>query len=197
MKRVVDARGLACPQPVLMTKEALESIEEGVITVLVDNMASRENVKRFAQRMGCTVDVSERDGAFELKIVKGFTCELPQYQGEPEKAEEGPVILITSDKLGEEEELGHLLMKGFISTLKEATRKPSKLLFMNTGVYLTVEGSPVLEALRELEARGVEIYSCGTCLDYFNLKDKLAVGHITNMYDTVEGLTGARLVVRV
>ncbi len=197
MDRVVDARGLACPQPVLMTKEALEAVEEGIITVLVDNVASRENVKRFAQRMGCTVEVVEKDGAFELRIVRGFTCELPQAREEPGEAQEGPVILITSDKLGEEDELGRLLMKGFVSTLREATRRPSKILFMNTGVFFTVEGSPVLEVLCELENKGVEIYSCGTCLDYFDLKDKLAVGHITNMYDTVENLTGAGLVVKV
>lgn len=197
MDRVVDARGLACPQPVLMTKEALEGIEEGMITVLVDNVASKENVKRFAQRMGCTVDISEKDGVFELRIVKGFTCEIPRVQEELEEARESPVVLITSDKLGEEEELGLILMRGFISTLKEASRRPSKILFMNTGVFLTTEGSHVLEPLKELEGRGVEIYSCGTCLDYFGLKDKLAVGHITNMYDTVENLTGAELVVKV
>jgi selenium metabolism protein YedF len=197
MDRKVDARGLACPQPVLMTKEALEGIEEGIITVLVDNVASKENVKRFAQRMGCTVDILDKEGVFELRIVKGFTCEIPRVQEEPEETQEGPVVLITLDKLGEEEELGLILMKGFISTLREASRCPSKILFMNTGVFLTIEDSPVLEPLKELEERGVEIYSCGTCLDYFGLKDKLAVGHITNMYDTVENLTGAELVVKV
>ncbi len=197
MDKLVDARGLACPQPVLMTKEALETMEEGIITVLVDNVASKENVKRFAQRMGCTVDVAEKDGVFELRIVKGYTCQLPQVQEEAREGEEGPVILITSDKLGEEEELGRLLMKGFLSTLREATHRPSRLLFMNTGVFLTVEDSPVLGVLKELEAKGVEIYSCGTCLDYFGLKDRLAVGQITNMYDTVENLTSASLVVRI
>ncbi len=197
MDKLVDARGLACPQPVLMTKEALETLEEGIITVLVDNVASRENVKRFAQRMGCTVDVAEKNGIFELRIVKGYTCQLPQAQEEAREGQEGPVILITSHKLGEEEELGRLLMKGFLSTLGEATRRPSRLLFMNTGVFLTVEDSPVLGVLKELEAKGVEIYSCGTCLDYFGLKDRLAVGQITNMYDTVENLTGASLVVRL
>ena len=197
MDKLVDARGLACPQPVLMTKEALETLEEGIITVLVDNMASRENVKRFAQRMGCTVDIAEKDGIFELRIVKGYTCQLPRAQEEAREGREGPVILITSHKLGEEEELGRLLMKGFLSTLREASRRPSRLLFMNTGVFLTVEDSPVLGVLKELEAKGVEIYSCGTCLDYFGLKDRLAVGQITNMYDTVENLTGASLVVRL
>ncbi len=194
MDRMVDARGMACPRPVLMVKEALESLDEGTITVLVDNVASRENVKRFAQRMGCAVEVEEKDGIFVLRVVKGYTCQLPRVEMEEG---DGPVILVTSDKLGEEEELGRLLMKGFLSTLKEASRRPSKLLFMNTGVFLTAEGSPVLEVLRELETQGVEIYSCGTCLDYFRLKDKLAVGQITNMYDTVENLTGASLVVRV
>jgi selenium metabolism protein YedF len=197
MDKTVDARGLACPRPVLMTKEALEEVGEGIITVLVDNVASRENVKRFAQRMGCTVEVKEEGGFFRIVIAKGYTCELPRAQEESEQAQSGPVILITSDKLGDDEELGRLLMRGFISTLKDATCRPSKLLFMNTGVFLTVAGSPLLESLRVLESQGVEICSCGTCLDYFGLKEKLAVGHVTNMYDTVEDLTGAELVVRV
>ena len=197
MDRMVDARGLACPQPVLMTKEAMEEVGEGIITVLVDNVASRENVKRFAQRMGCTVEVKEENGLFKIVIAKGYTCELPRAQEESERGHDGPVILITSEKLGDDEELGRLLMRGFISTLKEATCRPSKILFMNTGVLLTVEGSSVLEVLRGLEAQGVEIRSCGTCLDYFDLKERLAVGHVTNMYDTVEDLTGAARVVRV
>lgn len=191
---VVDARGFPCPKPVLMTKEALEKIEEGIVEVLVDNVASRENVKRFAEKMGCSVEVEEEEGFYRLKIIKGYTCELPfKNKGE----ERSKVVVILSDTMGEEKELGLILMRAFLSTLKEATVKPKKLLFINRGVFLTTEGSPVIDTLKELENMGIEIYSCGTCLDYFNLKEKLRVGKITNMYDTVEDLLNSDSVVRI
>ncbi len=189
---VVDARGLPCPRPVLMTKEALDGIEEGVVEVLVDSVASKENVRRFAQRCGCTVEVQEEEGFFRLKIVKGFVCELPSQDTGGETG--GKVVLVLSDSMGDERELGRMLMRAFLSTLKEASRRPKKLLFVNRGVFLTTEGSPVIDVLRELEGMGVEIYSCGTCLDYFDLKDKLLVGAVTNMYDTVETLLSEEVV---
>ncbi len=192
---VVDARGYPCPKPVLMTKEALEKVEEGVVEVLVDNEASKENVKRFVQRQGCDVEVREEKGYFRLIITKGYTCELPAASS-PEVGK-GKVILFLSDSMGEERELGTMLLRAFLSTLKEASSLPSKLLFVNRGVFLTTEGSKVIDVLKELEERGVEIYSCGTCLEYFGLKDKLLVGKITNMYDTVENLLQSDSVVRI
>jgi len=191
---IVDARGFPCPKPVLMTKEALEKVREGVVEVLVDSVASRENVKRFAEKMGCSVEISEEEGFYRLKIVKGYTCELTEDRKDAGKSK---VVVILSDVMGEERELGHILMRAFLSTLKEATVRPQKLIFINRGVFLTTEGSPVVETLRELENMGVEIYSCGTCLDYFNLKEKLKVGKITNMYDTVEDLLNSDSVVRI
>ena len=192
---VVDARGYPCPKPVLMTKDALEKVEEGVVEVLVDNEASKENVKRFAQRQGCDVEVREEEGYFRLIITKGYTCELSAASS-PEVGK-GKVILFLSDSMGEERELGTMLLRAFLSTLKEASSLPSKLLFVNRGVFLTTEGSKVIDVLKELEERGVEIYSCGTCLEYFGLKDKLLVGKITNMYDTVENLLQSDSVVRI
>ncbi|NPA15343.1 MAG: sulfurtransferase-like selenium metabolism protein YedF [Deferribacteres bacterium] len=191
---IVDARGLSCPQPVLKTKEALEAIDEGIVEVLVDNPASKENVKRFAEKMGCTVEIEEEKDHFRLKIVKGFTCEVPTF---PSSNLSGKVVVILSDSMGEEKELGRMLMKAFLSTIKEASQKPKKMLFINKGVLLTTEGSSVIDVLKELEEMGIEILSCGTCLDYFNLKDKLSVGKITNMYDTVEELLSCEGVVRI
>ena len=189
---LVDARGKMCPKPVLMTKQALEKVEEGVIEVLVDNVAARENVKRFAERQGCTVEVKEEGGFFRLVIVKGYACR-------PAFAEDttNRVVLILSDSMGEERELGHMLMRAFLATLKEASHRPRKLIFVNRGVFLTTSGSKVIDVLKELEEMGIEICSCGTCLEYFGLKDKLEVGSITNMYDTVEALLTADSVVRV
>ncbi len=193
----VDARGLSCPIPVLKTKEALEELQEGVITVLVDNEASCENVKRFAQSQGCTVEVKREEGCFVLTVAKGYTCSLPLKEPSEKTATGGVTLLVTSDSIGPDEELGSLLMRAFVATLTEATNPPKRLLFLNKGVFLTLNTSPVLEPLRELEEKGVEIYSCGTCLDFFGVKDKLGVGRITNMYDTVERLTSGDEVVTV
>ncbi len=189
---VVDARGLSCPQPVLMTRDALQNLKEGVIEVLVDNVASKENVRRFAEKMGCTVEVKEEEGFYRLRIVKGYTCEVVSSQEEKSK-----VLLITSDSMGEEKELGKLLMRAFLSTLKESFKRPKKMIFVNRGVFLTTSGSPVIDVLKDLEKMGVEVLSCGTCLDYFGLKDELKVGSITNMYDTVENLLDAEGVIRI
>jgi len=195
----VDARGLSCPVPVLKTKEALEGISEGVVTVLVDNKASCENVRRFAQSQGCTVEVVEEGGGFLLTIAKGYACEVAQGLDHPRQSpsKEGVTLLITSDYLGPEEELGALLMRAFIATLTEATTLPKSILFLNKGVFLTLDTSPVLEPLRELVSKGVEVFSCGTCLEFFGVKGRLSVGGITNMYDTVERLTGGGEVVTV
>ncbi len=106
-------------------------------------------------------------------------------------------LLITSDRLGPEPELGHLLMRAFLNTLVQASRRPARLLFLNRGVYLTTEGSEALDALAELERRGSEILSCGTCLEFLERKEVLRVGKVSNMYDTVETLTGPYRVVSV
>ncbi len=187
----VDARGLPCPRPVINTKKALEQIGEGQITVLVDSPESRENVRRFAQSQGCQVEVTERDGVFHLVIVKGQPT-----QAETKKSSD--VVLITGDRLGTgAKRLGEILMKAFLNTLWDAEPKPAKLLFINDGVRLTTEGSEVLETLHLLEKEGVQIFSCGTCLEYYHLKENLRVGLVTNMYDTVDSLLSAGKVIKV
>lgn len=187
----VDARGLPCPQPVIKTKKALEAIEEGAVTVLVDSPESCENVRRFAQSEGCRVEVREREGVFYLDITKG-------QSGQAKPKESGDVILITSDRLGTgDKRLGEILMKAFLNTLWDYEPKPARLLFINNGVRLTTEGSGVLETLQMLEKKGVQIFSCGTCLEYYNLKEKLRVGLVNNMYATVDALLSAAKVIKI
>ncbi len=187
----VDARGLPCPRPVVETKKALEEIDQGTITVLVDSSESRENVKRFAQSQGCQVEITERDGVFHLSIVKGQSVQVEMKQT-------SDVVLITSDRLGTgDERLGEILMKAFLNTLWDYEPRPAKLLFINDGVRLTTEGSEVLDALHLLEKEGVQIFSCGTCLEYYHLKENLEVGMVTNMYDTVDSLLTAAKVIKI
>ncbi len=199
--KVVDCRGQACPIPVLRTKEALSSIEEGTITVIVDNKASRENVKRFAQKEGCSVEVEEKDGLFYIKISKGnVKREETAEEGREELPEKkSPVVFIASSYVGEDPELGKILIKGFIKTFLNADPMPEKIVLVNTAVKLACRGADeeILSALRELSEKGVEIICCGTCLDYFGLLDQLEVGVASNAYDVVQSLVNASSVIRL
>lgn len=194
MNKEVDARNQACPKPVIMTKKVLDEISEGVVTTIVDNEVAKENVSKLAKSLN--LDYTVDKGAaneYYIHITKGEASE---------KAEEANtcvpntfkdmVVLFSKDILGDgSEELGKILVKGYIYSLTESTPFPSTLLFLNGGVRLTVEDSPVLDDLKKLESEGVEILSCGTCLDFFKLKDKLAVGEVTNMYTIVEKMKNA------
>ncbi len=189
MAEEVDVRGLPCPQPVINTKKALQELEEGQITVLVDSVESRDNVQRFAQSQGCQVDVRERDGVFYLDIVKRHPASI---KGE----RSSDVILIGSDQLGTGDGgLGEKLMESFLNTLWHAEPKPAKFIFVNSGVKLTIEGSAVLETLQMLEDEGVEVLSCGACPEHYRLKEKSRVGLVTNMYDVVDSLLSASKVI--
>ncbi len=199
----VDARGLSCPQPVIATKKALESITDGVVVTIVDNEVSKENVIKFATANNCDVNCEERNGAFYIRIAKSGTTKSgttelssPLPLAEQVNAKQGRITyFINQDILGQGSmDLGAVLMKSFFYTLTEAEELPRSILFVNSGVYLTVKGSPVLEFIKILEDRGVKILSCGTCLDYYKLKDKLAAGSITNMYTIVAEMNAGPVV---
>ena len=192
MLNKLDARGLSCPQPVLLTKKALDAMTTGTITTIVDNGAARENVTKFAAAQGCVVESTEQDGVFYLTITKGDV--VPTAVNVPIQSQAdskgGLVFLLTRAVLGEGDDvLGAVLMKSFFVSIAAKEPLPKTILFLNGAVYLTVEGSPLLENIRDLAAKGVEILSCGTCLEHFNLKDKLAVGGVTNMYTVMERIT--------
>jgi len=197
--RTIDCRGLTCPQPVLETKKALEKIAAGEIFVLLDDPGSKENVCRFAESQGHRVTVAEEKGVFTVKIQKG---EVP-VGGETSAVGETPavedfVILIDSDSLGRgSEELGRVLIRSFMHTLRESSNRPAKVIFINSGVKLACEGSAVLDDLEKVSSRGTEIISCGTCLDYFRMKEKLRIGRISNMYEILHSLVQAGKVVKV
>nr|WP_078697462.1 sulfurtransferase-like selenium metabolism protein YedF [Caloramator quimbayensis] len=184
----IDCSGMACPKPVIMTKKELESMESGELEVIVDNDAARENVSKLVKSMGLSYQVFEKEKLFHIIIKKeesSCECEIEQISSRP-------VILIGSDKFGVgDDKLGTVLMKSYLYALTEAEVKPTTILFVNSGVKLVIEGSDVLESVKTLESMGVEIYACGTCLDFYNIKDKLSVGSITNMYTIVEKMNSA------
>lgn len=188
----IDARGLVCPQPVINTKKALEEISEGEVIVIVDNITAKENVSRLAKNLNYEYEVTDESGCHYIKIKK--------IDGamKPEGKEDSIVIVITSDKLGQgSEELGKVLMKSYTYALTETTPLPKAVLFLNSGVKLTVEGSEVLENIKKLEASGVEIVSCGTCLDFYQLKEKLKTGIAGNMYSIIENMNSAGKVINI
>ncbi|KUO72295.1 MAG: SirA family protein [Clostridia bacterium BRH_c25] len=188
----IDARGLVCPQPVILTKKALEEIEAGEVIAIVDNITARENVSRLAANLSYEYEVSEEKGCHYIKIKKISAAEKPG------KKEDSIVIVITSDKLGQgAEELGKVLMKSYTYALAETKPLPKAVVFLNSGVKLTSEGSEVLENIKKLESSGVEIISCGTCLDFYQLKDKLQLGIAGNMYSIIEKMNAAKKVINI
>lgn len=190
--REIDARGLVCPQPVILTKKALEEITEGEVVAIVDNITAKENVTRLAANLDHEYEVSDKDGCHYIRIIK-----TSGNQKSAEK-EDSIVIVITTDKLGQgNEELGKVLMKSYTYALTETTPLPKAVMFLNSGVKLTAEGSEVLENIKKLEASGTEIISCGTCLDFYNLKEKLQVGIVGNMYSIIEKMNTAGKVINI
>lgn len=188
----IDCRNMACPLPVVTVKRALEEASGEGVRVLLDNGAPRENVTRFAASRGYSVSEEAVEDWYALIVTgSGVNATVPPNRGEL-------VYLVSSDRLGDgPEELGRLLMKNFIITLLDAQRLPDRLLFINTGVLLTVEGSEVLEALEALANRGVEIFSCGICLDYFGVKEKLKAGGVTNMFSIIEAMSKAESAIKL
>lgn len=189
----VDARGLACPKPVICTKKALEDNRGTTVTSIVDNETARENILKFAKSQHMETTVMEREGLWYIDLYQNGTEPAKELLPEQKPEIQDLVILIGSPQFGNgERELGEILMKGYMYTLTETKPYPKALLFVNSGVSLTLEDSPVLEHLRKLESVGVQILSCGTCLDYYKVKDRLSVGGVGNMYAIVELMNGAR-----
>ena len=201
MNTVLDCRGLACPQPVIRAKELLDSLAQGAVEVLVDNEAAQSNLERFGKSQGCGVEIRASAGdTRHITISKGtsgngakavapedYRCDLPGI---------GLVCVIPADTMGRgNDALGGVLMRAYIKTLKSLSPLPAKIFFYNSGVKITATESDLIAPLRELADQGVEIYSCGTCLDFLNLKDALRVGQVTNMFEIMDAMAQASKVV--
>jgi selenium metabolism protein YedF len=193
MKKEIDARGLACPEPVLLAKKMIE--EEGECVVIVDDASARDNVCRMAENLGCAAAVDESGGAIYIDI----TGSARHRVAESTPPVTGPtVVVFPSDTMGRgDDELGTVLIKAFLHTLGEVSPPPDVMIFFNAGVRLATEASQVLDDLHELEHRGTRILVCGTCLDYFGLKDSLKAGGVSNMYDIAETMLSAGRVLRI
>lgn len=194
MELTVDALGQECPIPVVRTKQALSTIEEGTVETLVDNETAVHNLENLAKTLKCTAEVDDRgDGTFAVKVTKDANSVQTA-----EVASAGTrVVVISSDKMGNgDDTLGGNLMKACIFALTQQDALPDTVLFYNGGVHLTCEGSECLEDLQKLADAGVEIMSCGNCLKFYDKEDQLAVGEVTNMYVILEKQLQAGVVVR-
>jgi selenium metabolism protein YedF len=181
-----------------MARRALA--ESDAVVVIVDNDTARRNVTRMAEKAGYTVEMSQQEEGIYLHI--GDRCEVPEEMPAQSSAAAGagPLVLVVSSEFmgrGEHAELGHVLVRGFFHTLGEVEPAPDTIIFFNSGVKLAAEGSPVIEDLQTLSAQGIEILSCGTCLGYYELTEKLAVGEVSNMYTIAETMLGAGKVVNL
>ncbi len=194
--REIDCRGLTCPQPVVTTKQALDQLKDSELVVIVDNPSSSENVERFARSQGCSVEVERKGHDFYVRIEKGI-AEDEQKKPQDQSRNRTVVVYINSDLLGVgDEALGSFLMKAFLKTLLDLEKKPDRLILINSGVRLASEGSQVLDTLKSLSEKGVKIVSCGTCLDFYKLKEKMSVGTISNMYDIIQSMLEADRLIR-
>jgi selenium metabolism protein YedF len=193
MSNIIDCKGLKCPQPVINTKKYFDSMEAGEATVVVDNEVAKNNILKFAQGSSLNSEAREENGLYYIKISKEKTsCE------EIQSLKKKTTLVISTNKLGEgDEALGTLLMKSYLYALSESDSLPDDLIFLNSGVKLTTEGSESIESIRKVVEKGTNVLSCGTCLDYYGLKEKLLVGEISNMYTIVEKMNKADNTIKI
>jgi len=185
----VDATGLTCPMPIIKTKKALKGIESGRVEVIIDNETSKENLEKMAKEMGFASKTVREESIWKVTIDK-----VESLSKETVK-EVKSVVVVASDRMGEgDEELGKTLLKGFIYTFTEMEVLPKTILFYNAGAKVTAVGSESVEDLRELEERGVEILTCGACVNYYGLE--VGAGSVTNMYSIIEKQMDAERIIK-
>ncbi len=194
--KTVDAKGLKCPMPLIMTKRALLEIDQDeTLEILIDNDISVKNVSRFLEEHQMKVSTVKQGELYRLTVSK--TGAITEQTRTEEYCEIAPVeasdYLVSFQKniKGDSDELGPRLMQLFINTLPDIDQKPGTLVFLNSSIFYTLKDSPVLEPLKKLEESGVKILVCGTCLDFFGKQEELAVGIISNMYEIMNLMSKA------
>lgn len=194
----LDYKGLNCPQPVMETRTYLDKHPEAnLISVLVDNKAASENVSRFLASRGFSTEITGQDREFEVTGTRTDDCADCQVL-DLQPLEKSTLIFFSHNTIGTgNKELGEKLMLSFIKTLPEIKDSLWRLVFVNEGVKLTVQGAETLPVLQELERTGVSLLVCGTCLDYFKLLEQKQVGDTTNMLDIMTSLQVAGKVINL
>lgn len=201
----LDCRGLGCPAPVLKIRDLLKNEAPDVIAVLVDNEGAWQNVSRFLEHQDFQVSTERKGTEFRVVGTKtgetnaaGTTKPAPPAAKMETAGLKKIMVMVTSEHMGHgDDALGDMLQFNFLKTLKEMGPDLWQLVFVNSGVKFTAEGSEAVSILQELAGQGVQILACGACLAYFHLLDKIQVGEITNMLDIVTGMKLADTVVTI
>lgn len=182
----IDAKGLACPKPVVLAKKAISSNQE--VLVIVDNQTAASNLTKLGKKMKAEVSVvEESENEFRVLFKKSKSSDSKTDETASEN-NEGKIYLIAADTMGEgERELGQILLKGFISTIKELDPLPKKIIFINSGVKAAVN-EDIIFYLKELANKDLEILLCGTCVDYYGLQEEVEIGEISNMFEIADSL---------
>jgi selenium metabolism protein YedF len=193
--RILDCIGFACPQPVIKTMDALTEMQSGEdLQVIVDNEGSCSNVIRFAESQGHAASFQEKEGNYRINITKGavassqpeleIVCDIMQQKN--------IFVYVASEFMGRgDDELGRILMQAYFETLSHFAKDITHIAFVNSGVKLAIEGSAVLDYIKEMEQMGIAVLCCGTCLNHFDSKDKLAVGQVSNMFSILDAQSKA------
>ncbi|MCS7163694.1 MAG: sulfurtransferase-like selenium metabolism protein YedF [Thermodesulfovibrio sp.] len=182
----IDARGLECPKPIILAENSLSKIKEGVLTIIVDNESSLENLKKYAKRFGYYYEVEKDKDYWKIKIVKGYTCSISNVSEKETK--KNLLLIISSDVMGKDEEIGRILMKAFFETMIVNKQLPQMIFLMNKAVKLSTVDEEFIQILKQIEQMGTEIFTCGTCLKYYNLEDSLKVGYRGTTNHILEGM---------
>ena len=203
MEKIIDCKGMACPLPVVNAKKTAEELGAGdVLTVLVDNEIAVQNLTRFAEHKGFGVSAEKKTDK-EYAVIMNISGAVAEEAEEEaiacvmDSRRKGMLVVLSGNVMGTgDAKLGTSLMKAFVFALTKQNQLPDTILCYNTGAYLTCEGADTLEDLKLLESEGVTVLTCGTCLDFYGLKEKLAVGGVTNMYDIVERMENAAQIIK-
>ena len=203
MEKIIDCKGMNCPLPVVNAKKAAEELQtDDVLTVLVDNEIAVQNLTRFAEHKGFNAS-AEKKADKEYAVIMTIFGAAAEETGDEEivctmdSRRKGMLVVLSGNVMGTgDPKLGTSLMKAFVFALTKQDQLPDTILCYNTGAYLTCEGADTLEDLKLLESEGVTVLTCGTCLDFYGLKEKLAVGGVTNMYDIVERMENAAQIIK-
>lgn len=205
----IDARGEQCPIPVVKAKKAMEQAHPGdMIEVYVDNEIAVQNLTKLAGSQACASNAkkqSEKEFIVTIEVAGESDTNhdpMPQPQPQPEitcvpENRNRDIVVVSSASMGNgDEQLGKILLKGFFYALSQNDVLPAKILFYNSGIFVTTEESEIIKDLKRMEDQGTVILSCGTCLDFYNRKERLLVGEIGNMYDIVEAMINAGKIIR-
>ncbi|HHW20175.1 sulfurtransferase-like selenium metabolism protein YedF [Thermodesulfovibrio thiophilus] len=182
---IIDARGLECPKPIILAENALSRIQEGTLTIIVDNESAAANLQKYADRFSYYCEIKQEENYWKVTIVKGYTCQISTIEKQIKK---NLLVIISSDTIGKDEALGRILMKSFFETIIVTGQIPQMIFLMNTAVKLSTVDEEFIPILKKIEEMGTEIFTCGTCLKYYNLENNLKVGFRGTTNHFVEGL---------